>query len=145
METLNAISALAASETVDDREKVLELINLGQGMKRTLLHQLEVKELHGHPVYKRIEKLNFWPWSGMLENVVKEVGRERILEHWTTCVAQAQADCNIVSELMTERKKKDRILELEEKKLSLLEQAKTAGKKVKKKVKKLLGSGREEK
>jgi hypothetical protein len=142
METLDAITALAVKETVEDREKVLELINLGQTLKQTLLRQLEVKELHGHPVYKRIEKLNFWPWSGMLENVVADVGRDFILKHWATCVASAQEDVRIVCDLMAERKKKDRSLEIEERRLNLLERATSAGKKAKKKIKGLLGAGR---
>jgi hypothetical protein len=156
METLNEITALAVADNVANRESVLRLMELGVGLKRGLLRQLEVKELHFHPVYKRIERLNFWPWSGMLENVVKEVGKDHIVEHWSKCVTEAQEDCKVVSELMSERKKQSDALDLEkkklqieerkvaaeERKLSLLER--TTGK-AKKKLKKLLGMGSKEK
>lgn len=140
-ETLNRITALATKDQVGDREAALQLMQLGRALQGALLRQLEVKELHTHPAYARIQRINFWPWSGSLEVVVQEIGKEYIFEHWNKCIEQAKHEVEIVSEVVAERAQSQRaVAELAESNKSLVREVKKLT--LKQKAKKLLGMGK---
>jgi hypothetical protein len=92
-EQLQKIMQLAQAGNVTNRNAILELIKLWGTLKSSLLRALRAlptntmqQQQNVQLAIDNVEVLHIWPWSGMLEDVLKNVGTELILEHWARCI-----------------------------------------------------------
>jgi hypothetical protein len=96
---LNQIQQLATKETLTDRSKVLQVINIWAQFKADLLSDLKKRPMTTFDqredvsdAIDRVKMMNIWPWGGALESILEHVGQATILEHWNRCLNFAREE-----------------------------------------------------
>ncbi len=92
-EDFNQVLTLANAASLTDKAKILNLMKFWSSWKTKFLRSLRAmpttsmqQQENVQEAIDNVEVLHIWPWSGTLEDILKNVGTEGILEHWARCV-----------------------------------------------------------
>jgi hypothetical protein len=92
-EYLNQLVTLCNGNNLTNRNAVLQIMQIWSQLKTSLLRGLRSlptttmqQQQNVQTAIDGVEVLHIWPWGGTLEDVLKNVGSETIVEHWGRCL-----------------------------------------------------------